>query len=83
MVKKTNTKCICDCHAAEPVVAQESAAPKTKSTGKAKKGKSARKSNSPAQVKHQARFGLVAKLKKEHPNWTSEQQWAHARKEIV
>ena len=75
MVRKKNTKCACDCHSATPMAAEETTAPKAKSK-KSTKGKS------PAQAKHQARFGLVARLKKEHPDWTSEQRWAHARKEI-
>ena len=74
MVKK-KLSCNCDCHTVVPVAAEETAAPKAKSR-KSAKGKS------PAQVKHQARFGLVAKLKKEHADWTNEKRWDEARKQI-
>ena len=78
MAKKKEMKCKCDCHSAAPVAAEVPAPPKAKSAGK----KSA-KGKSPAQVKHCARFGLVAKLKKQHPDWTTQQLWEEARKEIV
>ena len=78
MVKrKKEMKCACDCHSAELVAVEEPAPPKAKGTGK----KSA-KGKSPAQVKHQARFGLVAKLKKSSPEMTNEQRWAKAHQEI-
>ena len=80
MAKKKTSKCTCSCHTAEsaaPVAAMETPAPTAvKSKDKAKKGKS------PAQIRHQSRFGLVSRLKKQHPDWTSEQLWSHARKEI-
>ena len=75
MVKRKELKCKCDCHTVEPVVTEEPVPPKAKSK-KSAKGKS------PAQVKHQARFGLVAKLKKSSPEMTNEQRWAKARQEI-
>ena len=81
MVKK-NTKCTCDCHTAELVAVEEPAPPKAKGTGKAKKSAKSTKGKSPAQILHQTRFGLVAKLKKQHPDWSTQQLWDYARKEI-